>query len=112
MTILDDAFETIRKAHDDSSANLLADRAAAGDDLALVRRINRNHQMLTIQLLDAASAILDANNEGVAAALAAAQAANEDVAKRRKKAAKIVKIVESVADAVDAAGGLLKVLRD
>ena len=110
MTVLDDAFETIRRAHDDSSANLLDDRAAAGGDLTLIKRINRNHQMLTIQLLDAASAVLEANNPGVDAALAAADEANDDVTERRERAAGIVDIVDGVATVVDAAGTLLKAL--
>lgn len=110
MTVLADAFETIRRAHDDSSLNLLADRAAAGGDLTLIKRINRNHQMLTIQLLDAASAVLEANNPGVAVALTAATEANADVTERREQAAGIVKIVDGVTSVVDAGADLLKAL--
>jgi hypothetical protein len=112
MTTSDEAFEAIRAAHRDSADNLLKDRAAAGADIELVRRINRNHKLLVIALLDAASDIMDANNDGVTEAYAAVKAARAEVTRRRKAAEHIVNIVSGVSDTVGAVNVLIDKLND
>jgi hypothetical protein len=112
MTTKEEAFEIIRAAHRDSAEHLLDDRAAAGGDLDLVRRINRNHKLLLIALLDATSDILEAGNAGVSDAFAAVKAARTEVTRRRKAAEHIVSVVSSVSDTVGAVNVLIDKLND
>ena len=112
MTTRDEAFQIIRAAHADSADNLLKDRAAAGNDIDLVRRINRNHKLLVVALLDAASDILHANNAGVQAAYDAVKVARAQVTKRRKAAENIINIVSSISDTVSTVNVLIDKLND
>lgn len=110
MTTKAEKLEEFARAWSDADANYADDIAAAGTDTKLRHDMDRNWWQHQTNWAMAATAALEENNDKVEALYNEAKDANDAIAKGRKDAQKITKIVKASGAVAKSLAGLLKAL--